>query len=528
MGNIGLKKEALMTNTLTKRATLIVLVLLLCVAPDAVAEGAGDGGRWRTYVTQSLDTLLEHGTDVYGPVKTPMLMSIIDVRTLESPEHPELYDDFYRTEGRPTHGRRSPAGSNLWLDQPLLKTLYQQSKTTGDDKYAQAADDYIRATFEHAFMPEGLLGWGSHSYYQAYQDKLAGDGQHEILIIQPTWADMYRVDPEGVRKEVDNIWEQHIVDKETGAHNRHHGSSTLKSAADFCFSGGSFALAFAFMHKATGEQEYLDRAKLIADWHYQHRDPNTGLVRDAPLLGDGYGSNYCQTAVAGAFAAQVLRCYELTGDERFLEVGLGCVKPYAKYAWDDQARNYWAMVALDGKPATDDETNTFPKDPEQYYLPGGHVDLWRTIMYTWEFPLIGAQATLYAYELDGSRDEQLLTAAKRWAEVIEKSMPPELGRRWKREVEAAMPAVVETDGTYAEGYGRAISFFVHLYRATDDPKYLKLAEDLAQEAVDKLFENGLFKGHPAKPTYQANDGVGFLLFALLELDTPKDHLGNNF
>ena len=38
-------------------------------------------GRYMTCVRSCLDNLLEHGTDRYGPVHTPMLMSIIDVRT---------------------------------------------------------------------------------------------------------------------------------------------------------------------------------------------------------------------------------------------------------------------------------------------------------------------------------------------------------------------------------------------------------------------------------------------------------------
>jgi len=508
--------------------TILCAVALFNGAVAIAGENDSDG-RWRNYVAQSLDTLIEHGTDRYGPVKTPMLMAILDVRTLTSPEKPVLYDDFYRTEGRPTHGRRSPGGSNLWLDQPLLKTLYEHSKVTGDAKYARAADDYIRATFEHAFLPEGLLGWGSHTYYQAYEDRLAGDGQHEILIIQPTWTNMYRVDPEAVRKEIENIWDQHLVDKETGAHNRHHKFGSLK--ADFCYSGGSFALAFAFMHQATGEQQYLDRAKLIADWHYQHRNEDTGLVRDAPLLGDGYGAQYCQTAVAGVFASQMLRCHELTGDRRFLEVGVGCIKPYAKYAWDEDARSYWSLLTLEGEP-TPQQPPRSDKHPEDYWLPTGHVEVWRTVMYTWEFPLIAAQASIYAYELsegpDGAKDEELLTIAKRWGEVIERNSPPYLGRRWKQELEQAFPAISESGGTYAENYGRAISFFVHLYRAAADPKHLQMAERLAQESVDKLFENGLFKGHPSKPTYQSNDGVGLLLYALLELDDPTRRLNGAF
>ena len=91
-----------------------------------------------------------------------------------------------------------------------------------------------------------------------------------------------------------------------------------------------------------------------------------------------------------------------------------------------------------------------------------------------------------------------------------------------------MPAAIHSGGTYAENYGRAISFFVHLHRATDEPKYLQHANDLATEAVTKLFENSLFKGHPAKSYYETTNGVGILLVALLELDAPSKNLGGAF
>ncbi len=146
--------------------------------------------------------------------------------------------------------------------------------------------------------------------------------------------------------------------------------------------------------------------------------------------------------------------------------------------------------------------------------------------------MIAAQSAIYAYELsatDGSaKDEELLTTAKHWASAIAKKLPPATGRRWKRSLEEAMPAARDSGGTYAENYGRAISFFVHLYRATDDKKYLRQATELAQEAVDKLFENGLFKGHPAKPYYETTNGSGFLLYALLELDAPNEPMRGAF
>ena len=40
-----------------------------------------------------------------------------------------------------------------------------------------------------------------------------------------------------------------------------------------------------------------------------------------------------------------------------------------------------------------------------------------------------------------SRDPELLTVALHWAETIENNLPPKLGRRWKCEIEAAMPYV---------------------------------------------------------------------------------------
>ena len=57
---------------------------------------------------------------------------------------------------------------------------------------------------------------------------------------------------------------------------------------------------------------------------------------------------------------------------------------------------------------------------------------------------------------------------------------------------------------------------------------LEQARALARETVETMYVNGLFKGHAAKPYYQANDGVGFLLYALLELDAPERDLGGAF
>jgi hypothetical protein len=181
------------------------------------------------------------------------------------------------------------------------------------------------------------------------------------------------------------------------------------------------------------------------------------------------------------------------------------------------------MLALNGQPVAEQ-----PKGSGYgAYAPYGHVDVWRTVIYSYEFTLSAAQAAVQAYETsvrDGAPDPQLLEIAVRWGRVVEAAMPPDAGRRWKKELEASMPRLKQTSGGYAEDYGRAISLFVHLYRATNDKRYLEMAEHLAAEAVEKLYHNGIFLGHPAKPYYESTNGVGLLLYALLELDSPNERL----
>jgi hypothetical protein len=499
-----------------------VLFCSLCYGADPPEQSKANPD-WRHFATRALDTMIDHGKDVYGPVKTPMLMAVIDIDTLTSPEHPKMYDSRIRTEDRPNGGRRSPRGSNLWHDQPLIKAMYYCTKITGDSRYSDAADAYINYALEHCVRDNGLLIWGVHLFYNAYADKL-GDAPitkrplHEISNLLPDWANMYRLNPKAVRKEIDGIWQRHIADKKTGRNNR-HDDGEIKGGCDFTFAAGEFILAFAFMHSVTGEQHYLDKAKLVTDWHWQHRNKDTNLVAEAPALKGKYGSNHSYTSVSGPFASCLLRSYELTGDKTFRDIAIAVIKAYDKYGWDEKAQTYYGTLTLEGKPVF----KPFQSGYDSKYYPVGHIDLWRTIMYSYEYPLIAAQTNVYAYELsadeNGQRDKELLKGALRWAGIIEKNMPPKIGRRWKPEIEKAVPEIIKTGGTYAENYGRAISFFVHLYRATKDKKHLQLAEKLATEAVEKLYhKNGLFRGHPAKPYYQTNDGVGLLIYALFELD----------
>jgi hypothetical protein len=310
--------------------------------------------------------------------------------------------------------------------------------------------------------------------------------------------------PEPVAMNIDGIWQHHIADKHTGLFNRHDDG---RSGCDFAFSGGSFIDAFAFMHKATGDATWLDRARLVADWHFSHRNKATGLVADCPgLHGTRYDGSYCFTTVVGPYAIQLIKASEFSGDERFADMAISYIKAFDRYAWDAKAGTYFGAVSLEGQPVRE--------GPQGHgydrWLPTGHVDIWRGSMFSYEFPLAAALAAVYAYEwtrAHGASGDAALLSIK-------------TSRRWTDEYARALPRIEQTGGGHAEHYARAISFFVHMHRATGEQRYLQTARRLGDEAIRKFYVNGLFRGHPAKPYYEAVDGVGLLLWALTELQSP--------
>ncbi|MGI9456379.1 MAG: hypothetical protein ACR2NU_07445, partial [Aeoliella sp.] len=354
---------------------------------------------------------------------------------------------------------------------------------------------------------------------------------------------------------VDNIWIHHIQDKQTGMHNRHNS----EGRGDFPFSGGSFCMAFSTMYRATGEQHYLDKARLVADWHWNNRNKETNIPAAHPATGEELNGLYGRaffSELTGPHAAALMRCYEITGEKHFLDIAVTYLKVYDEYGWDEEAQNYLGMINLDGTPTTLDDVpvamrsqvyGQTAEDPDPGYSvpPIGPIDVWPTTIFTLDFPLMSGQSAVLAYELtaeDGKPgDAALLRPAKRWADIIERNLPAKSGWTFRKRLEASLPDLPETGGTYAGNYGRVISFYVHLYRATGEINYLNLARQIAQDAVDKLYveteltddegtvkKYGLFRGHAAKPYYEAVDGVGTLLFALLELGNPDTNLGGIF
>jgi hypothetical protein len=79
-------------------------------------------------------------------------------------------------------------------------------------------------------------------------------------------------------------------------------------------------------------------------------------------------------------------------------------------------------------------------------------------------------------------------------------------------------------------YGRIIHFLTHAAEVTGEAGYRRKAEAMAEEAVARLYVGGMFRGHAGEDRYDAVDGVGYLLLALLYLETGRraDYRGFGF
>lgn len=458
------------------------------------------------YVRECADLLIEYGTDRYGPIHSPMLMNIIDVRLRECPAEPPASDESFRVIRR---GRRGPGGGNLHADLPTIAALVQLSRACGDDRYRTFAARSANHTMTELVDDKGFFWWGWHRHYDAHRDEMTGHAgnHHEVHIQQVDWAFFWEINPEAVRREIEAIWQWHVIDKTTGEVNRHGDGHR---GCDFAMSAGQMITAFAFLSTKTDQAMWLERAKLLAEYYWVRRNKQTNLIANRPNAGkDRFDGSHFDTSITGFLCRSLLDAHQMTDESLFRDHSLAYLKAYAEFGYDADSGKYWGCLKLDGT----HEAGPRAIDGYAQYEPRGHIDLWQPYAAGYEHPIRTAQMYARAYELTG--DEALLVAAVRWADFIRANLPATscLSATWYREyAERWAP-----HGTYAGKYGRTISLFCHLQRLTHDKRYGRLAREVAAEAISRLYYMGLFRGHPAKPYYEAIDDVGDLLRGLLDL-----------
>jgi hypothetical protein len=234
----------------------------------------------------------------------------------------------------------------------------------------------------------------------------------------------------------------------------------------------------------------LETALRVARYSYRHRGESTGLLRNEPDMGR-WDAKVCTTEVA-VWANSLLRASEWTGNGEFQQMARDAVAAYLKFGYDESAEQYYGQLSVD------DGTPVVPKAVG--YWPRQYSNIWNADQWpTHDYPMAMAEACVTLYER--TKEPLFREGVHRWAEIVSRSPREDRPR------------------AYADQYGQCIHFLVRAARQMDEDRWVADARRLADEAVERLYDNGFFQSYPDSHIYEAVGGVGDLFQALILLET---------
>jgi len=467
-------------------------------------------------IQSHFDTIITHGTVEFGLDPNPMWLASLDVHTGQFPADslpaPEIEPRVYRYI-------HAPGGVNAYWDQPHLVAAHALSAVTGEPRYAEAADRDISASLERSVSACGQIPWGN----QYYDDAMRGGNVwfnshtpprdiglhnltaylHELRPIPPAWELFWRISPELTHRSIEAMGEHHIFDPTAGGFNCH---ADQQRGYDYLEIGGILIESLAWLYARTRERHLIDLARRMAAFSFGHRHPATDLLRITSTSSRWEGHTI--TTEVGLWAGSLLRASAYSGVSQFQRMARDAVAAYLDYGWDAETGQYYGRLNVnDGTPQCDQHR----ADKITRYQPDTFTDIWNALFPSHDYPLALAESCVTLYER--TSQSEFITAVQRWAAIIEARMYE------------SRPAVC-----YAEQFGRAIHFLLRAADVLDENRYRIQAVELADIAIDQLYAGRMFRGHSGEDRYEAVDGVGYLLLALLYLETgrPPDYMGFGF
>ncbi|HVF10520.1 MAG TPA: hypothetical protein VNA16_06945 [Abditibacteriaceae bacterium] len=455
------------------------------------------------YARSHFDNLLEWGLADFGPDPTAMWLSSLDTKTQRMAGEAHAAG----IEKRVYRNIDAPGGATLYWDQPAIVAAHALSAATGDVRYGQAADAYVRDFLARCVAPNGLFLWGNHYFFDVACGQTVWFGgtevpkpcnmaeeisaYHETRPIPPAWETFWRISPAATERCIRMMGERHVVDPKTGCFNR-HADRTVSCA--FLESGGILCESLAWLASRVSDASLVDLGLQIARYSFEHRGAATGLLENNPT--EARWDKYVCTTEVGLWAGSLLRAEAASGRAEFAEMADAAMRAYLRFGHDAACGQYYGRLRVaDGSPVLKEKTTL--------YEPGRYAALWNPLFPTHDYPLCFAETCLQL--LQRTDDAVYREAVSRWVEIIEAALPANSGA-----------------GAYAEHYGRCMHFLWGAARLLKDDKTAQLARAAAQEAIQVLFVNDMFRSHPGENRYDAVDGVGFLLLSLIFLQTGNE------
>jgi hypothetical protein len=275
---------------LTQLRNLSLAALLFASA--AVAQPQ----RYLDVVTKFVETMMEKGTDRYGPVHSPLFAALLDLNTMSLPVEkwpgelkPKpsgmIISIGFGLPDMPLGVRasdRAPIGNNLNTDMMLLRAMYELSALTGNGKFADHADAYLRFWIKNCQSPEtGLMYWGEHASWNFLEERGFGD-VHEIDRQFPFYDKLYSIDPYHSLKFADGLWISQIGNKKVADFSRHAAISHYKPDIGWGFTrhAGFYVWAYAHAYAQSRDPKYIERADTLIESRVGKRARDYSLMLD--------------------------------------------------------------------------------------------------------------------------------------------------------------------------------------------------------------------------------------------------------
>ncbi len=439
-------------------------------------------------IAAHLDTVI----DAIVNTDDPVWPSVIDLRTKTFPRGEHIPKRVYRLIG-------APNGSTLYWDQPLILSAYALSNHLGDAKYTEAADAYVQSFLQTCVTDDAMFQWGNHQYYDVFKREVISfhNGYHELRPITPAWEVFWRHDSQLTEAYIKEFTRLHLYDEKTGGFNRHDDA---KKSHAFIEAGAVIVESLAWLYQKTNDEKLLQRALSVAGYSYGHRGAKTKLLRNEPDY--GRWDSKVATTETGVWSQSLLRAYDYTGEQSFLQMATDVVYAYLEYGFDEDACQFYGQL--------DVETGAAHIAEKEGYWPRKYANPWSTDQWpAHDYPMALAEACV---RLSAETNDPVYSqAVGRMAKALMETRPQN-----------------EDDWTYAEHYGRCIHFLCHAAEESDRAELKVLAQQLADEAQLALYQEDMYLGYHKAGVYEAVDGVGYLLLSLLYLETGTEPILNGF
>ena len=124
------------------------------------------------------------------------------------------------------------------------------------------------------------------------------------------------------------IWEG--WDSSTGGILWNNGSQRGVVDSKNSCSNGPAMVAAALLYQVTGDEQYLEKAKMIFDFMYEHNLFEDGFVKDAPANDNrGWTFTYNQ----GTWLGGLLELYRVTGDKKYHDIAVDLIDKIISSPW---------------------------------------------------------------------------------------------------------------------------------------------------------------------------------------------------